>query len=74
VLPVANGGTGNITTTASTQGALSASGVAGGYSLNVTTGLSAGTRGLQTLLQELVNRSHGHTLTYTANCNCGTCA
>ncbi|MDR2006903.1 MAG: hypothetical protein LBP78_06655 [Acidaminococcales bacterium] len=66
--------TSNVITTASTQASMSTS-YGAGTALNVTTGLTAGTRTLQNLLQEMVNKIHGHTTT-AVNCNCtcsGTC-
>jgi hypothetical protein len=71
---------GNITTTASTQAAITPSGssgnMGGGAVYNIPTvvaGITAGTRTLQTLFQELVNKSHSHgsvNASTTYNCNC----
>ena len=77
----------NITVTASTQGNISPSlsfsngsdslGTLNVNSLNVKTGISAGTYTLQNLLQQLVNRSHNHqneTKSIAMNCHqCFTC-
>lgn len=72
-----------ITVTGSTQSSLSPSvGVSGSgsvvvtvttYSLNQSTGVTAGTYTLKNLLQQLVNRSHTHSRVSSSaskNCNC----
>lgn len=65
------------TVTASTQAAINASGGGGSANSHVSvtipntvTGIAAGTYTLQTLIQELVNRSHAHTKYSYSNCNC----
>lgn len=71
----------NVTTTASTQATFTPTleDTFGVYAVlpSVTAGLTAGTRAIQNLLQELVNKSHGHgkaTFNCNCTCNCGTCA
>lgn len=78
------GTTSNITVTGSTQAARTASGNSTGgydttsgsgihssYRYNTVVGIAAGTYTLQTLLQNLVTKSHTHTVArILSNCNC----
>lgn len=68
----------NVTVTKSTQAAITSSLPSYSYGtttlVNVVAGLAAGTYTLQTLLQNLVTKSHTHTaMSKTNNCNCSDC-